>query len=121
MTRLIVSSLVLAVTLLAANPAIDGAKAKIKEGKYEEAVAALETARKAAPKDTALTKALAEAHMAQADFFMFNEKMPPFRKYPAALRSYRKVLELDPGHAKAKENVGTIESIYKSMGRPVPQ
>ena len=43
------------------------------------------------------------------------------RKYPAALRAYRKALEFDKTNAKATANVKTIEDIYKSMGRPVPQ
>ena len=55
------------------------------------------------------------------DFNMFNEQMPPFRKYPAALRAYRQVLTYDKTNKKAATNIKTIEDIYKSMGRPVPQ
>ncbi|MBL8235467.1 MAG: hypothetical protein JNL98_43635, partial [Bryobacterales bacterium] len=52
---------------------------------------------------------------------MFNKDIPPFRKYPGALRQFRKTVEYDPKNAKAKEHIATIEGIYKSMGRPVPQ
>ena len=47
--------------------------------------------------------------------------LPPMRKYPAALRAYRRVLELDKNNQKAKANVTQIEDVYKQMGRPIPQ
>jgi hypothetical protein len=75
----------------------------------------------AAPKDAASRTAAANALFEQGDFFMNNEAMPPFKKYPAALRSFRKVLTYDKTHKKALANIATIEGIYKSMGRPVPQ
>jgi hypothetical protein len=31
------------------------------------------------------------------------------------------VLEFEKTNKKAQENIATIENIYKSMGRPVPQ
>jgi len=113
----------LAVVMLAqgSSKVIADAKAKSKAGEHDAAVAALEAAAKASPKDAALKKALGEAHLAAGDFYYTNEKLPPFRKYPAALRSYRKVLEFDKDNAKAKANIATIEGIYKQMGRPVPQ
>jgi hypothetical protein len=47
--------------------------------------------------------------------------MPPFRKYPGALRQFRQVLTYDANNKKAKDNIALIEGIYKSMGREVPQ
>jgi tetratricopeptide (TPR) repeat protein len=107
--------------LLAANKAVDDAKALIKEKKYDEAVAVLEPALKAKPTDAIIKKAMAEALMGQGDSYMYNDKLPPFRKYPTALRSYRRVLAVDKTNQKAKDNIAMIEGIYKSMGRPVPQ
>jgi len=46
---------------------------------------------------------------------------PPRVKYPVALRTYRSALKLDKDNVKAKQNIATIEGIYKSMGRPIPQ
>ena len=110
-------------TLLALErKAVIEAKAMTKAGKHPEAVAALEGALKTSPKDAvAIKAALAEANLALGDFNMFNEQMPPFRKYPAALRAYRQVLTYDKANQKAAANIKTIEDIYKSMGRPVPQ
>ena len=122
MFRTLAISLLLTIGLAAQPKAVTDAKAKVKAGEYDVAVTTLESALKASPKDgVALKAALAETHLAQGDFFMTNEKMPPFRKYPAALRSFRKVLEFDKENKKAKANIATIEGIYKSMGRPVPQ
>ncbi len=116
------AALSLAVLLGAEPKAVTEAKAKAKAGKYEEAIAQLDGALKTSPKEAPALKAgLADVYLSQGDFFMYNEQMPPFRKYPSALRSYRKVLEFDKTNAKAQKNIATIEGIYKSMGRPVPQ
>jgi tetratricopeptide (TPR) repeat protein len=119
-SRLLVTFAV-AASLLAQPKVITDAKAKSKAGKHEEAVTMLEDALKANAKDAAVKKALADAYMAQGDFYMYNEQLPPFRKYPAALRSYRKTVEHDAKNETAKKNIATIEGIYKSMGRPIPQ
>ena len=111
----------LATALFAADPAVNDAQAKIKAGKYDDAIQVLDTAYKKNPKSAELKKALADAHYANAEFYMYNKDMPPFKKYPTALREYRKVLEFDKESQKAKSNIATIEGIYKQMGRPVPQ
>lgn len=107
--------------MLGANKAVDDAKALMKNKKYEEAIAVLESAVKAAPKDVAVKNAMVEALLGNGDTYMYDEKLPPFKKYPAALKSYRRVLEFDKTNQKAKDNVAMIEGIYKSMGRPIPQ
>ncbi len=121
MKKTIATMALAAAMLLGANKAVDDAKALMKDKKYEEAVAALEPAVKATPNDAAVKKVMAEALMGQGDSYMYNDKLPPFRKYPTALKSYRRVLEFDKTNQKAKDNISMIEGIYKSMGRPVPQ
>jgi tetratricopeptide (TPR) repeat protein len=103
---------------LGAASAAEEARALLKAGKFEEAITLLE---KAPAKDPAVAKARVEAHLAYGDHFMFHKEMRPMQKYPAALREYRKVLALDKDNVKARESIATIEGIYKSMGRPVPQ
>jgi tetratricopeptide (TPR) repeat protein len=109
------------VVLWAAEPAVDSAKKQLAAKKYDEAISTLDAAYKTKPKSAELQKALAEAYLAKADSFMYNDALPPFQKYPTALRSYRKVLDYDKENKKAKQSIATIEGIYKSMGRPVPQ
>ncbi len=111
---------VISTAMFAAKP-VDDAKALIKQKKFEEAVALLDPAYKAKPADAAVKSTLVEALMGNADTYMYDEKLPPFRKYPTALRLYRRVVEIDKTNQKAKDNVAMIEGIYKSMGRPVPQ
>lgn len=115
-----VLGITLASALLAANPAVDQARKKIADKKYDEAITQLEAAYKAKP-DADVKKALADANLAKADAFMADQAAPPRVKYPTALRAYREVLKYDKDNAKAKQNIATIEGIYKSMGRPVPQ
>lgn len=104
-----------------AADAVAEAKKLTKEGKHEEAIAALEAEMKKAPKNAALKPALSDAHTAYGESLMFNKELPPFRKYPGALRQFRKAVEYDPKNQKAKAQIATIEGIYKSMGRPIPQ
>jgi len=121
MTRILLTAAVSAGLVLAANDKIDEANAKAKAGKFDEAIALLEAEKKAKPKDAAVTKALADASFAHGTSLMNDEALPPMRKYPAALRAFRKTMALDPSNKKAAENANMIESIYKSMGRPVPR
>jgi hypothetical protein len=55
-----------------------------------------------------------------ANYLMFEANLSPKKKYKPALQRYRRVLELDPGNAEAKENKNQIEEIYQSMGMPIP-
>ena len=121
MRTFLFAALLGAMSLFAFDVVTDAAKKKITAGKYDEAVADLDAAYQKNPKSAELKKALAGAHFAQGNATMTNADLPPMRKYPASLRAFRKVLELDPTHTQAKANIKTIEDIYKSMGRPVPQ
>ncbi|MDX1979579.1 MAG: hypothetical protein SFV51_04865 [Bryobacteraceae bacterium] len=89
--------------------------------KDEATIAKLEAELKKNPKDAKVKTALGDAYFAHGEAQMFDDKLPPFRKYPAALRAFRKTAELNPNHKKAKEHIATIEGIYKSMGREVPK
>ena len=112
--------LALSCAMFAADPAVDQARKKIAEKKYDEAIVQLETANKTKPSEE-LKKTLIDANMAKADFFMNDPGAAPRVKYPTALHAYREVLKYDKTNKKAQENISTIEGIYKSMGRPVPQ
>ena len=107
--------------LFAADADVTQAQALLKAHKYPEAIALLDKAHAAKPKSVEVTKALADANMEAADSYMADASLPPMRKYPAALRAFRRVLELDKTNQKAKDNVTQIEDIYKQMGRPIPQ
>ncbi len=65
-------------------------------------------------------KATAGAYAARGTFRMNDSAAGAKVKYRAALDDYRKALSLDPANSEAKANKGMIESIYKSMGRPIP-
>lgn len=72
-------------------------------------------------KSDADKKICIEKHMAAANYLMFDANLSPKKKYPPALRRYRRVLELDPSNKEAAENKKEIEDIYKSMGMPIPE
>jgi tetratricopeptide (TPR) repeat protein len=119
--RTVVAVLCAALWLMAANPKVTGAMAKVKAGKFEEAIAVLEPLHKTSPKDAEVTKALAETHLKYGDSFMYNENLPPRQKYRPALKQYRTVLQYDKDNKDAQNKIKVIETIYKQMGMPVPQ
>lgn len=112
---------VVAALLFAANARVTEAQAKVKAGKFEEALALLDPAHKTNPKDAEIAKALAETHLKYGDSFMYNEALPPRQKYRPALKQYRDVLTFDPQNKDALAKIKLIEGIYKQMGMPVPQ
>ena len=119
--RALMCTFVITALLFAANPKVAEAQAKVKAGKFEEAVALLDPAYKANPKDAEITKALAETHLKYGDSFMYNEALPPRQKYRPALKQYREVLTYDPKNKDAQDKIKLIEGIYKQMGMPIPQ
>lgn len=62
--------------------------------------------------------AAAAAYLERADIFM-NAGKPTLYKY--ALRDYRRTLRYQPDNKQAQDSSNMIVSIYKSMGRPVPE
>jgi len=111
-----------AAVLLAADPKLlKDAKAKVDAKQFDAAIALLEPAYKANPKDADLNKALADAHLKYGDSYMYNDQLPPRMKYAPALKQYRQVLVYDKTNKDAQQKINTIESIYKQMGRPIPQ
>lgn len=121
MKKFALIALLSATVIFAQAAKIAEARAKMKEKKFDEAISVMEAAHKSAPKDPAVAKALAETYVAKGNSVMYDDALPPFKKYPEALRTFRKALEFDKDNPKAKANIAQIEAIYKSMGRPIPQ
>lgn len=85
--------------------------------------AKVEELQKAYESDTseARKKELVTALVSNADYYMYKAELPPREKYTKALALYRRALKLDPENETAKDSIQTIEDIYRSMGRPVPE
>jgi hypothetical protein len=73
-----------------------------------------------APKDAKLKSQTVKDSYALGHELMVTQELPPY-KYRFSLKYLRAAAKLDPGHKQAKADIDQIESIYKSMGRPVPQ
>lgn len=66
-------------------------------------------------------KALVDAYVAFGDYLTYESDLSPRQgKYHRALVEYRKAVALDPSQPKALREIAQIESIYKSMNRPIP-
>ena len=115
------AALALACLLTAANPKVTEAQAKVKAGKFTEAIALLEPLQTTGAGGAEIRAALAEAHLKYGDSFYLNENLPPRQKYRPALMQFRNVLKYDKTNKDATAKIKLIESIYKSMGMPIPQ
>lgn len=73
---------------------------------------------KASGASAADKKTAAEAYLARGNVY-YSAGQPRLYKY--ALADFRQVLKYDPENDEAKEKVNTIESIYKSLGRSIPE
>ena len=103
-----------------AQSASGGAPAAGGVDKPEELVK-LEKAFEADSKNEDTKKKLVEATYEFGNKVMLDPALAPRVKYPTALKMYKRVLEIDPTHKKAADDKKTIEDIYASMGRPVPE
>jgi hypothetical protein len=65
-------------------------------------------------------KVIAAAYADRGQARLNDAAAAPRAKYPAALKDFRRALELDPANTEAKQSMDTIVAIYTSMGRPVP-
>lgn len=80
-----------------------------------------EAAHKKAPKDAAKRKAYAQTLADLGHATMLDQKIPSVKRYPAALKTLRQAVLLDPANKQAQADKKMIEDAYKSMGRPIPQ
>ena len=62
-------------------------------------------------------RAAAGAYLERGNVY-YSAGRPQLYKY--ALADFREVLRYDPSNDEAREKIGEIEGIYRSMGRPIP-
>ncbi len=92
----------------------------VENGKYEEALTLLTPLSNDFPNDENLKATQVRTLILYGNYLMFDSPLPPKEKYPGALKQYRSALEIDPTNSEANENIQMITSIYKSMGREIP-
>lgn len=103
-----------------ASSAGDLAKSKAELARCQKAYASTKAAYTKKPKSAPLKKAYVEATVRYGTASMMLPVLDRKIKYRQALNLYREALKLDPTNKEAINNRDMIVSIYKSMGRPVP-
>ncbi|HZO87667.1 MAG TPA: hypothetical protein VFB38_04950 [Chthonomonadaceae bacterium] len=73
------------------------------------------------PADPQAKAAYVEATYQYGHAVMEDGQKQPRIMYRAALALYRRALAVDPGHKPSLEDKQLIESIYQSMGMPIPK
>jgi tetratricopeptide (TPR) repeat protein len=97
-----------------------GAK-KVPDIEKPAALVELEKAYEKNPNDANTKKKLVQATYDLGRKIEYDDALPPFVKYPQALRLFRRTLELDAAHKEALAEKEQIENIYRSMNKPIPQ
>jgi hypothetical protein len=92
-------------------------RAQLNTAELDAKIAKAEAKAKASGASDADKKAAADAYFERGMIY-FNAGNP--RLYRYALGDLRRAVRYDPNNAQARQNVQTIEDIYRSMGRPVP-
>lgn len=95
------------------------ANSLLQSEKYDKAISILKELNEESS-DKQTVSALANAHLQYGNFLMYNEELDRKVRYVSALKEYRAALALDNNLAEARSNAELIESIYKSMGREIP-
>ena len=115
MRNLFVAALVFLTALaMAQTPGLK--KLKALEKSYLSAKAAFAKS----PKDKKAKEKFIAAGVKYGHECMTSPDMDRKVKYVNALRTYREVLKVDPNNPVAKPESELIISIYKQMGRPIP-
>lgn len=93
---------------------------KARLAKLEKEYSTAKTALSKRPKDKKAQERFTAIGALYGHESMMSPVLPPRVKYRQALHIYREVLKVDPANKVAKGDSDMIISIYKSMGRPVP-
>lgn len=88
------------------------------QDEYEEA---LDILRNTDHDEDIVKQLLIATHMNYALYLTHESDMQMTERMPSALRHFRRVLELDPGNVRARAEADQIESIYRSLGRDIPE
>ena len=99
-------------------PAASATKPPVETPELDAKIEKAEAKAKAAGAGDADKKAAARAYFDRANFFR-DQGSPALYKF--ALADYRRGLRYDPTDEDARQKMDEIVSIYKSMGRPVPE
>ena len=87
----------------------------------EAAYAKAKKAFDAKKEDAAVKGEYVKATVALGDANMYSTDLDAKVKYRTALKYYREALKTDPANKEAGASKDMIESIYKQMGRPIPE
>lgn len=92
-------------------------KPPVETKELDDKIEKAEAKAKAAGASAADKDAAAKAHLERGNFFY---NAGDKRLYRYALGDFRRALAYQPNNDEAKEKIEMIESIYKSLGRPIP-
>lgn len=88
----------------------------------EEFEEALDLLRDSDEEDPEVQSMLETVHMNYALYLTYEVGQDNMRKnMPKALEHYRRVLELNPDHERAQQEIDQIEEIYQQLGRDIPE
>lgn len=121
LNRAMATLAILLSTVVFAQQPVNEKKELAELAKLEKMQQAAKASFSKSPKDAKVRKNYLQLSLTLANNIQASMALGSKDKYPKALRLYREVLKVDPKNKEAKFNKDRIESIYKSMGRPIPK
>ena len=91
----------------------------VNENLFDEALQRLRVEDK---NDSSVMVMLRDTHLLYGNWLMYHaETIHMTDRMPKALRHFRRVIEIDPDNRTARSNIDQIETIYRQMGRDIPE
>jgi hypothetical protein len=101
------------------GPVLEQVQFLVDNNRFEEALEKLKAEDTSEPQ---IRTALRDTHFLYGEWLMYHADSVQMNvRMPTALRHFRRVVEMEPGNEAAQANIQQIESVYRSMDRPIPE
>lgn len=101
------------------GPVLEQVQFLVDNNRFEEA---LEKLKAEDTSDTQIRTALRDTHFLYGEWLMYHADSVQMNvRMPTALRHFRRVVQMQPDNEAAQANIQQIESVYRSMDRPIPE
>jgi hypothetical protein len=101
------------------GPVLEQVQFLVDNNRFEEALEKLKAEDTSEPQ---IRTALRDTHFLYGEWLMYHADSVQMNvRMPTALRHFRRVVEMEPDNEAAQANIQQIESVYRSMDRPIPE
>ena len=101
------------------GPVLEQVQFLVDNNRFDQALERLKAEDTSEPE---IRTALRDTHFLYGEWLMYHADSVAMNvRMPKALRHFRRVVEMEPQNEAAQANIQQIESVYRSMDRPIPE